>query len=111
MCLSFLEERRGFSEALRTLGDWGPCRGPHVHGYGTRTFSLRSSALAIICAARSFRRRFGDFFWSLCCFQAPARLSFPDAVFFKRLAAARFVFILGMSRSPGGSAVRARREN
>src|SRR5439155_17080170 len=28
--MSEIEERPGFPGALRTLGGWGPCRGPHV---------------------------------------------------------------------------------
>src|SRR5262245_9076295 len=67
--------------------------------YGTSTRSRASSALSIIFPARSFRRRCGSFFSSLCCFQPPARLSFPDAVRFRRLAAPRFVFIFGIELS------------
>src|SRR5712692_6923123 len=75
-----------------------------VYRYGTRTRSRASSEGATILDLRRPRRRLGDLPSSLCCFQAPARLSLPVPVFFRRLAAPRLVFILGMSgpyiRSP-----------
>src|SRR5262245_9571241 len=78
--------------------------------YGTSTWRRCSSAFVISFALRRLRRLRGCFPSSLCCFQPPARLSLPEAVFLSRFLAPRLVFIFGMPLS-SRSVVRLRAQH
>jgi hypothetical protein len=63
--------------------------------YGIKAFIPFVSVLAMILADLRARFRLADFFVRICRAKALLALIFPVAVFLKRFAAPRFVFIFG----------------